>query len=988
MKTSSKILVTIVLLSGSVAFLHGTPYVTLNQNYSDYTFQGDTTYYISGPVNLSGTTTFEGGAVIKAGGSGQINIDASGTIVCKTGPYRPAVFTSAKDATIGVAVLSGSSAYGDANIFLNIAAPNVALHDLRFCYCRVGIDQGDGSIVASLSVTNCQFQNVDKALLGYNLAAYNVLIARSTNLDAAFVAKGPRLTAENVTADGGNSFFELDYSGATAALTNCLVTGQPLTRFPAVVQSNATVCLPTVTVPVYKTVGGGSYYLTNNSSYRDDGTTNIDAGLLAQLQQKTTVPPIMLVSNFTVVTTLSPQAQRDTNTPDIGFHYDPIDYMWTNLVAAQNVTLTNGVAVAFWKLLDAGWVASQGSVKQMNHIFPRSCVQESEQSNGSCFAIVWRANNLNFTAMSSLGRASTLIPWAGTFQNNTFQNITLYISAPGSFAGSPDDLPCVQIPMLVKNNVFERCNLTVESGDYLNDYYPGNDPDYFEFDYEMATKFYNNLFWNGSVTIFGNDYPCEEQLLSPDFSFYNNAFDNASTSINALWMDYADNADIGTSSSGVSDHYVSSFNYATGPLGPWYQASTDLIDEGTTNAGDLGLYWFTTQTNQVPETNSIVDIGFHYAVLDTNGLPLVFMFGVAQRGGVNDNGTIFELTPGGYEADIYSFAGTPDGWSPVGDLVLSGNTLYGVTTYGGANNNGTVFKINTDGSDYAILYSFTGGDDGAIPWAGLTLSGNTLYGTTILGGAADQGTIFKINTDGSGYTNIYTFGLTNYNDGWYPDDAPLLLINNTLYGTTDGGGPYYDGNIFRINTDGSGFTNIYYFDDLAAYNPRGRLVLVTNTLYGVTALGGNGNAGIIYSINTNGSNYQVVHDFGAFPGDGQNTYAGLLLVNNTLYGTTIYGGANQGPEGIGSGTVYSFEVGNAAGTYKVLQSLPDNFEQYSGSGPLLLRGNLLYGMTGGGFYTSGFVFSLNLNGSNFIDIYDVGTNPNDGVLPIGGLCSP
>lgn len=562
----------------------------------------------------------------------------------------------------------------------------------------------------------------------------------------------------------------------------------------------------------------------------------------------------------------------------------------------------------------------------------------------------------------------------------------------GSVAGAdpaPDCSSILQFPVLIKNNVFQRCDFYIGSGDYYDDRAPGNDPDEIDFDYPLSATLYNNLFWHGSITTVGGYYPCGEELPSPDFSFYNNVFDNASTSINGVWMDYAGNADIGASSSGVSSLHVSSFNYADGPLGPWYQASTNLINQGNTNANFLGLYWFTTQTNQIPETNSIVDIGFHYAVLDTNGIPLVFMFGVAQRDGVNGNGTIFELTPGGYEADIYSFAGTPDGWSPVGDLVLSGSTLYGVTTYGGANNNGTVFKINTDGSDYAILYSFTGGDDGALPWAGLTLSGNTLYGTTIGGGAADQGTIFKINTDGSGHTNIYTFGLTNYNDGWYPDDAPLLLINNTLYGTTDGGGPYYDGNIFRINTDGSGFTNIYYFDDSAYYNPRGRLVLVTNTLYGVTALGGNGNAGIIYSINTNGSNYQVVHDFGAFPGDGQSTYAGLLLVSNTLYGTTSDGGANYpGPENAGSGTVYSFEVGDAAGTYKVLQSLPDNIEQYSGSGPLLLRGNLLYGMAGGGYYSQGYVFSLSLNGSNFTDIYDVGTNPNDGVLPIGGLCSP
>ena len=955
---------------------------------NDFTFQGDTTYYISAEgFYVSGTTTFEGGTVIKLNGAATTELDLE-TVVCKTGPYHPAVITEKNDNSVGETIdgSSGNPGYAYCVFLLN---PSF-IHDVRITYINYGWGAFADTIFENVQVGYCgtpiwALGDESQTITVNNGLFWNIY---DMGLDCALI--GNHLTVANCASFTSGA-------GIPLCLTNCLLVC--VTNFATsgeAVATNAVVL--TNAANVFQTVGGGSYYLATNSPYRNAGTTNIDPTVLADIATKTTYPPIMLTNDITVATTLSPQAQRDTNTPDIGYHYDPIDYMWTNLVMTENVTLTNGAAVSFYRLMIAdAMLTSWGTANRMNHICPRSCVQEREQSSGSMFRTIYGGinANFNFTSMSSLGEQSIWkcqCPWSVTIQNSAFQNINLFIGLGGAaVADSPDTLPTNQLPVLIKNNVFERCSLSAESASYFYDYYPGNVPDYYEFEYQLSAQFYNNLFWHSSVGVVGWLYYWGD-IDSFDFSFYNNAFDNTSTSLDGWWMDYANNADIGTSSSGVSSIYLSTFNYATGPLGPWYQASTDLIDEGTTNANYLGLYWFTTQTNQVPETNSIVDIGFHYAVLDTNGLPLVFMFGVLQLGNVNDSGTIFELTPGGYEADIHSFAGPPDGRYPVGDLVLSGSTLYGVTERGGSNSYyGTIFKINTDGSDYAILYSFTGGNDGALPEAGLTLSGNTLYGTTLQGGAlgaegvaAGIGTIFKINTDGSGFTNIYTFGLTNYEDGFYPD-APLLLVSNTLYGTTD------LGTIFRINTDGSGFTNIYYFDDSAYYNPRGRLVLVSNTLYGVTILGGNdnGNDGIIYSINTNGSNYQVVHYFNAFDGDGKNPRAGLLLVSNTIYGTTVEGGANPGPYLWGDGTVFSFVVGNAAGTYKVLQSLTDNiYQEDSSPGLLLLRGNLLYGMTGGGFYNLGFVFSLSLNGTNFTDIYDVGTNPNDGVYPIGGLCSP
>src|SRR6185369_16059888 len=103
-----------------------------------------------------------------------------------------------------------------------------------------------------------------------------------------------------------------------------------------------------------------------------------------------------------------------------------------------------------------------------------------------------------------------------------------------------------------------------------------------------------------------------------------------------------------------------------------------------------------------------------------------------------------------------------DGASPQCDLILLGNTLYGTAPFGGTNGNGTVFAIRTDGTGFTNLHTFTSTSgahltnaDGASPYGGLVLSGNTLFGTTIAGGSYGNGTVFALHTDGTGFTNLH-----------------------------------------------------------------------------------------------------------------------------------------------------------------------------------------------------------------------------------------
>ena len=264
-------------------------------------------------------------------------------------------------------------------------------------------------------------------------------------------------------------------------------------------------------------------------------------------------------------------------------------------------------------------------------------------------------------------------------------------------------------------------------------------------------------------------------------------------------------------------------------------------------------------------------------------------------------GTIFSLKTDGTDfSNPYVFQGGSDGNEPYAGVILSNNTLYGTAVYGGNWNRGTVFKINADG--FTTLHSFNlASSDGIYPQVRLLLSGDTLFGTTYRGGAsAFYGTIFKIKTDGTGFGVLYS--LTGGNDGANPY-ASLILSNNTLLGTTFYGGVSNLGVIFKINTDGTGFTNLHSFTGGAdGANPQAALILSGNTLYGTTSAGGLFNAGTVFEVNTDGANYTNLYTFTG-SSDGSSPLAGLVLNTNVLYGTaSSKGGASS------SGTLFALTL--------------------------------------------------------------------------------
>jgi uncharacterized repeat protein (TIGR03803 family) len=328
------------------------------------------------------------------------------------------------------------------------------------------------------------------------------------------------------------------------------------------------------------------------------------------------------------------------------------------------------------------------------------------------------------------------------------------------------------------------------------------------------------------------------------------------------------------------------------------------------------------------------------------------LYGTTEWGGFTGHGSVFELDANGTFTELYDFVGgQTDGEYPYGGVIrdAAGN-LYGTTSGGGPGGAGTVFKIDASGAE-TILHFFTTAD-GWLPEAGLIHDGaGNLYGTTIEGGTYGEGTVFRLSGTGS-MTSLYSF-LVGTADGSLPSSTLVEDAEGNLYGTTQAGGTYSLGTVFKLRPDGIETVLHNFGAPNDGATPYAGLVLDgAGNLYGTTFGGGSYSCGAVCKMSTAGKE-KVLYSFGGSVTDGQSPYAGLVRdASGNLYGTTYNGGT------FGVGTVFKVsETGKETVLHSFAGGPHDGKNPYGG----LLRdaaGNL-YGTTwAGGPGQYGIVFEL------------------------------
>lgn len=370
-----------------------------------------------------------------------------------------------------------------------------------------------------------------------------------------------------------------------------------------------------------------------------------------------------------------------------------------------------------------------------------------------------------------------------------------------------------------------------------------------------------------------------------------------------------------------------------------------------------------------------------YGELVTDG---TYLYGTASSGGVYASGGIYRIkTDGTAYLTIHDFNGTTEGGSCNSGLAISGSILYGATTSGGTIGHGTIFQVNTDGTGYTVLFNFnnnTPNFEGRNCWTQMIISGNVLYGVTYTGGSSNNGTLYKYDLGGGGYTKLRDFDNTN---GKGPIGT-LAIYGSTLFGTTYNGGSSGLGVVYKILTDGTGFTKLHDQTAALGSNPNGGVVLIGNTLYGSTYFGGTSGVGVIFSMDTTGGSYTILKHFTGPPGPDR-SLCHFQVSGNVLYGTTNYGGAFQS-SGNG-GTVFKYDLGAAPGSeftnlHDLVSSVSEGNWIWSS---VKLIGTELFWITNiGGTSNQGTLSKINTDGTGYTKLLDFNKALN-GSVPFGAL---
>jgi len=245
---------------------------------------------------------------------------------------------------------------------------------------------------------------------------------------------------------------------------------------------------------------------------------------------------------------------------------------------------------------------------------------------------------------------------------------------------------------------------------------------------------------------------------------------------------------------------------------------------------------------------------------------------------------------------LYSFPGGSGGQYPIPGVIQDtvGN-FYGTTANGGSDGYGVVFEVTTSGTE-KVLHAFSGGSDGEYPYSPLLRdSKGNLYGTTNSGGAYGNGVVFKIDAAGK-ESILYAFA-GGTSDGCNPYQGLIIDSKGNLYGTTNACGAFNYGTVFKLTPRGEA-TVLHSFaggsKDGQEPSFYGHLLMdKAGKLYGSTQVGGSSGDGVLYKLSAK-RKLTVLHSFAGGSSDGQYS-SGSVAVDKAgnFYGTTYKGGADD-----------------------------------------------------------------------------------------------
>jgi hypothetical protein len=562
---------------------------------------------VTGPFYVAGVLTVAPNSVTKFTNSPSAKISFSGPLAVRADFYTDAIFTSQNDNSIGALApySTGSPARTAATYLEDTSDADNSYSHLRFDFAGTAVSITRG--FTGNEFWHCQFLNCGTAVssAAERVNVYNTLFSKC----GTALSGWGFFTAQNATFDQcgtlGNGFNE------SASLVNCILTA--VTNIDA--SYTLDTCLQAASgAGIYNPVGGGSYYL-NAALQNSASTTNLHPALAADIRQLTTQPPV-IISNMVLAgdLNLSPQAQRDTDIPDQGVHYAPIDFAVSAIrtTNAVNVTLAPGTAVAVFRGIRDGWgfnidhgarLVSTGSATLPCRLFSYNCVQEQPAS-------AW-SEPLDFGLVTDSEGAET----AGGFDfrftqwsspaSDVFLLYSTTVNADvrdSQFQGGM--LVGVTFPVNLTNcvleNVITEIDPTVPAGVRNCTFIRGT---FYSFGYGGITNYVikDNIFDHTALI---ND------LGTYGYDGGHNAFVAGCDRL------YPTNAsDIVLSASPA---------YQIGPLDNYYIPQLGSLINGGTWSSTNGLFHFTTALDQRKETNSIVDLGFHAVALAPAAAPSIW----------------------------------------------------------------------------------------------------------------------------------------------------------------------------------------------------------------------------------------------------------------------------------------------------------------------------------------------------------------------------